>query len=49
MLSPGLARLSALPCLGLSAVTPAGPIGVAEVADLLAVAGGSWWPRKGPS
>lgn len=46
MSSPGLARLSALPCLsGLSAVTLAGPTGVAEVVDLLAVEGGSWWPR----
>lgn len=46
MSSPGLAWLSALPCLsGLSAVTPAGPTGVAEVADLLVVARVSWWPR----
>lgn len=45
MSSPGLARLSVLPCLpSLSAVTLAGLTGVAAVTDLLAVAGGSWWP-----
>lgn len=39
-------RVITWPCPALcAAVTPAGPAGVAEVADLLVVAGGSWWPR----